>query len=403
MRKDLIKYTLEHMKRKFGRNAMTIVSIMIGIMAIFVLMSFGQGLQRYTNEQFQKMGVDKIMIQTKSIGPPGSSPVKFSESDYNFFEKRSEIKEISKLIITTVDIKHTEKDRKKRVYLYGMPTDKTQKLAEETFTFEITSGREIKKGDDNKIVLGANYQKENKVFKTPVRLGDKVLVNGETFTVIGFLKEFGNPDDDQSSVITMEAAKKLTGRDNYDMMVARLKSAEETDKSAERLTEAYRKHKGQKEGKEDFYIQTFEQLLETFGSIIGILNSILVLIAGISVLVASTNILNTLYTSVYERTKEIGILKAIGARNSDIVFIFTFEATVIGIIGGVLGVIVGWALASFGGMITNLIGYGFLKPYFPLSLTIGCILLSTIIGCISGIMPAINASKMNPVDSLRYE
>jgi putative ABC transport system permease protein len=403
MRKDLIKYTLEHMKRKFGRNAMTIVSIMIGITAIFVLMSFGQGLQKYTNDQFQKMGVDKIIIQTKSIGPPGSSPVKFSESDYNFFEKRSEIKEIAKMIVTTVEVKHEEKDRKRSEYFYGIPTDKTQKLAEETMTFEITEGRDIKKGDDNKIIIGANYKKDNKVFKNPVRLGDKLIVNGETFTVIGFLKEFGNPDDDQSIATTMEAAKKITKRDNYDMMVARLKSAENTNITADRLTETYRKHKGQKEGKEDFYIQTFEQLLETFGSIIGVLNAILVLIAGISVLVASTNILNTLYTSVYERTKEIGILKAIGARNSDIIFIFTFEATVIGFLGGILGVILGWGLASFGGIITNLIGFGFLRPYFPIWLTIGCMLLSTVIGCLSGILPALNASKMNPVDSLRYE
>lgn len=403
MRKDLVKYTFEHMKKKFGRNMMTIVSIMIGIMAIFVLMSFGQGLQKYTNDQFQKMGVDKIMIQTKSIGPTGSSPVKFSESDYSYFEKRSEIKEIAKMIITTVEIKHSERDRKKKVYLYGIPMDKTQKLAEETMTFEITEGRDLKKGDDNKLIVGANYKKENKVFKEPLRLGDKILVNGETFTVVGFLKEFGNPDDDQAMATTMDAAKKLTGRDNYDIMVARLKNAENTAATADRLTEAFRKHKGQKEGKEDFFIQTFEQLLETFGSVIGVLNSILVLIAAISVVVASTNILNTLYTSVYERTKEIGILKAIGARNSDILFVFTFEATLIGLFGGIFGVVVGWILASLGGIITNLIGYGFLQPYFPMWLTIGCLALSTIIGCLSGIFPAINASKMNPVDSLRYE
>ena len=172
---------------------------------------------------------------------------------------------------------------------------------------------------------------------------------------------------------------------------------------AEKAEEKLRKFKDQKKGEEDFYIMTFEQAIEMFGSILSVINGVLVLIALVSLLVAGVNITNTMYTAVLERTKEIGIMKAIGAKNSDIVMIFLFESAVVGLFGGILGVLLGYLIAKGGGIIAANAGYSFLQPAFAPSLIIGCLLFSTLMGIIAGVMPARQASKMNPTDALHYE
>jgi putative ABC transport system permease protein len=115
------------------------------------------------------------------------------------------------------------------------------------------------------------------------------------------------------------------------------------------------------------------------------------------------NITNTMYTAVLERTKEIGIMKAIGARNSYILLIFFVESGVLGLLGGASGVLVGYALAKIGGSILSQVGYSGLQPYFPWWLTTGCLVFSFAIGAGSGFLPALQASKQKPVDALRYE
>ena len=172
---------------------------------------------------------------------------------------------------------------------------------------------------------------------------------------------------------------------------------------AERITDKLRKHKGQEEGKEDFFVQTFEDALQTFTNIILILNGILVLIALVSLIVASVNTMNTMYTAVVERTKEIGIMKAVGARNRDILSIFVIESGILGAIGGIIGVALGFLISTTGGKIAAQAGFSFLQPSFPVWLTIGSILFAFVVGAASGSLPAYRASKLKPVDALRYE
>jgi putative ABC transport system permease protein len=113
--------------------------------------------------------------------------------------------------------------------------------------------------------------------------------------------------------------------------------------------------------------------------------------------------MNTMYTAVLERTKEIGVMKAVGARNSDIMFIFLLESGVIGLIGGIIGVILGYFVAITGGSYAAAAGFSALKPIFPWTLIFGCIFFAFLVGAGSGLLPAIRASKLRPVDSLRYE
>src|SRR3989339_287184 len=360
MIQDLMKYIASNMMHRLTRSSLTILSVLIGIMAIFALVSFGQGLSRYVDQISQESGADKLIAQPKGFGPPGSSGIFLTENDLNTIKKTIGVSEATGMIAKQAEVKRKENEKGKWVYAMSMPTvSSEQRLIDEAFGgIGLLKGRNLKKGDKGKAILGFNYQLPDKIFDV----------------------------DDEYAFIYIRAAEGVSPA-----------------KLASRLEEKLRKEKGQKEGEEDFFVQTYEQLIETFGTILVVLNSILVIIAGISIVVAAVNIMNTMYTAVLERTKEIGVMKSIGARNSTILFMFFFESGVLGLIGGALGVVLGYVIAKTGGAIAAAAGYALLKPYFPWWLTVGCLLFSFLIGACSGYFPARQAASLKPVDALRYE
>ncbi|MCK4521637.1 MAG: ABC transporter permease, partial [Nanoarchaeota archaeon] len=316
------------------------------------------------------------------------------------------VSEITGWMILNGEVK--TKDDKKPVYPYvmGIPTGADDRILFESMMagFEIEKGRALKSGDRLKVTLGHNYQVANRVFKKPLKVGDKIIINGVETDIIGFYEEIGNPSDDMNVYLSFEGYKEIfDAKEEYGIIVIRAAKDQDPTELAERITEKFRKRKGQKEGQEDFYVQTFEQMMEIYGNVILILNGVLVLIALISLFVAAVNIMNTMYTSVLERTKEIGIMKAIGARNSTIFTLFFIESGLLGLVGGSIGVLLGYGIAKSGEIIARGAGLSMLKPYFPLWLIIGCLLFAFLVGAFSGLLPAIQASKLNPVDALRYE
>ncbi len=407
MIEDLIKYITNNIMHSFTRSFLTILSILIGIMAIFVLISFGEGLRNYMNEMSEEMGVDKLIAQPKGFGVPGTTGTYLTKDDLDFIKKQNGVSEATAMMIEQSEVKIDKRKLGKWVFMMGMPTDPSeQRLVEEAFAgFGIFKGRALKKVDSSKVTVGYNYMIADKIFSKPLKLGDNIFIKGKSFDIVGFYEEIGNPSDDANVYMIEDAIKELfdKGDDEYDYMFIRAEKDADPIALAERLEEKLRKKKGQKEGEEDFYIMSFEQLMETFGTVLLVLNSILVIIAGISVVVAAVNIMNTMYTAVLERTKEIGIMKSIGARNSTILFMFFFESGVLGLIGGSIGMLLGYGLAKFGEVIIATTGYSFLKPYFPWWLILGCLAFSFFVGAASGFFPARAASKLKPVDALRYE
>jgi len=144
-------------------------------------------------------------------------------------------------------------------------------------------------------------------------------------------------------------------------------------------------------------------MIESFSGAINVIIGFVILIAFIWVLVSAINTANTMITSVLERYKEIGILKAIGARNSEIFGIFLFESAFLGFVAGALGVLLGWGATSLAGSILQSVGFGFLAPYYSFWLFTSLILFAVVTGAVSGVIPAVRASKTNVVDALRYE
>jgi len=400
---DEINYAMQNLMHRKLRSILSALSILIGIAAVFALISFGSGLQIYVDDIAKQSGTDKLFIQAKSIGAPGTDDTFYiSQSDIDFVSRINGVKEISGMYMKPAEI--ISRDKRKYNYLSGIDIAKKEFILE-SMAIKMHKGRDLKKGELGKAVLGYNYQFDNKIFPRGVKTGDKVSIDGQELEVVGFYSLVGNPSDDANIYITKEQFELLypEKKDKYSFVMIRSEPDTSPKAVADKITEKLRKHKGQEKGKEDFYVQTFDDAIQMFTNILTIIKAILVLIALISVVVASVNIMNTMYTAVLERTKEIGVMKAVGARNSDIIFIFILESGVIGMIGGVIGVLLGYLVASTGGAIAAGAGYAMLKPAFSWILIAGCILFSFLVGAGSGVMPAIRASKLHPVDALRYE
>ncbi len=406
MIKDMLIYVWNNIIHNKTRSLLTILSIMIGIMAVFTLMSFGQGLTSYVNKISEDMGTDNLVIQPTGFGPPGSTGTHLSSDDLDFVKRRKDVSDATGYVIRTGEIKKDLKDKPKFVFVMGWSTKPDEiKFATNAFgSFGVAKGRIHRSGDKRKAVLGYNYQFDKKVLDEALDVGDKIYINEVKFEVIGFYEKIGNPQDDSNIYIPLDDANELfDSADTFDMIYLRTQPGVEPDVLKDRLKESLRRFKDQKKGQEDFTVTTLAEQIEVFNNIFKVLNGILVLIAGISVLVAAVNIANTMYTSVLERTKEIGIMKAIGAVNSYILSIFVLESAILGVLGGIFGVLSGYIIASILGNIIGYYGFSFLYPVFPKWLTVSCIIFAGIVGTLSGLFPSRQASGLNPVDALRYE
>ncbi|MBI2138629.1 ABC transporter permease, partial [Candidatus Woesearchaeota archaeon] len=368
------------------------------------LVSFGQGLQHYLEQTAEKMGSDKLIVQAKGFAPPGAGGVSFSKEDLEILAKTHSIDESAGLMFAQAEVKLKDGAKPKFVYATGSPTGPERRLVQQVFSLELLSGRDIKKGDKLKAALGFSYSIPDKVFSKAINAGDSILINGEKVDVVGIYKSIGNPQDDSNAYLSKEGFQEIFSRgDVFDMVLLRTEKVADARSAADAVSERFRKHKGQEKGEEDFHVQTFEQIVETFGTVINVLNGVLVVIALISVLIAAINIMNTMYTAVLERTKEIGIIKAVGSKEIDIIQIFMVEAGFLGFVGGAFGVLMGMSIASLGGSIAKNAGLGLLQPVFPWWLIAGCLLFSSVIGAASGLLPSLQAARQNPVEALRYE
>jgi putative ABC transport system permease protein len=292
-------------------------------------------------------------------------------------------------------------DVKKYTYIIGY--DPKKPLIMDVYNLGIYTGRELQPGDRG-AVLGYNYLLPDKIFSKPYELNANVVINGRKVKIVGFYEAVGSAPDDAQIYVTNDFLQELYPNETlpYNWIVAKVDIAN-IERVTNDIERNLRKERNQEEGKEDFYVQSFDDMIESYSTALDIVIGFIILIALISVFVSAVNTANTMITSVLERVKEIGVMKSIGAENSEIFNIFLFESSFLGFVAGVLGVILGWAASFLGGKILTSVGYGFLQPYFPPWLFLACIVFATLTGAISGVLPAIKASKTNPVDALRYE
>jgi putative ABC transport system permease protein len=406
--KENFNYALRNLWSRKTRSFLTILSIFIGITTIFIFVSFGLGLYSYINELSEELGVDKLIINPVGSGAPGmDSAFSLGDSDLNAVKRTRGI--VSAAGMSAASGMILRENKVVYQFLAGIPTKDREEynLVREFFgSYDIIAGRWLQDGDDSRVMLGYSYTLPNRIFQRPLKVGDKININNVDFSVIGFLSEVSNPADDAQIYMTSDGLNNLVNPGNeinYGWIIAKVNNVDNIDEIAERVERNLRRHRGLEEGKEDFTVASFEELIETFSAVLNIIVGFIVLIAFISIFVSAINTANTMFTSILERTKEIGVMKAIGAQNSDIAIIFLLESSMLGFIAGVIGVAIGWILSIIGANVLASLGYSFLSPSFPIWLILACVLFAMLVGTISGVLPAYNASQKKPVDSLRYE
>ncbi len=401
--KDYFFLAFNNLKRRKLRSWLTMIGIFIGIAAVVALISLGQGMQDYINEEFEKLGKDKIMIQSKSFGPPGggSASLALTEEDLEVIQ---EIKGVEWAIGMIYRVSQIEFKKETKIsYLIGMDSEDIE-LMSEIQSFEIKAGRWIRPEDKYKVVVGYDHGYGD-IWKREIEIGDTLIIEKQEFKVIGIVDKIGNQYDDSSVYISKDIAKELLGTgEELGYLMAKTEEGYPPEKVAETIERKLRSFRDEKEDQETFDVQTSEQLLQSFQNIFGVVQAVLVGIAAISLIVGGIGIMNTMYTAVIERTKEIGTMKAVGAKNSDILLIFLFESGLLGLVGGAIGIGIGIGLAKGVEYALSTSGFGsLLQAHISGYLIFGALAFSFVVGTLSGILPAMQASKLKPADALRYE
>ena len=229
------------------------------------------------------------------------------------------------------------------------------------------------------------------------------MIQGKSFKVVGILDPSSSFIYNSMAVVATTDLKNILGiGDEIDEITVQVKNKDITEQVAAAIEDKMRKDRNEKVGNEDFTVQTPDQALSSINTILNIINIIVVSIAAISLLVGGIGIANTMYTSVLERRKEIGVLKSIGAKNKYILLIFLTESSLLGLAGGIVGIIIGLGFALSVSWVAHAI-----SPALGLNVVVSYPLLayslafSLIVGGLSGVLPAYQASKLKPVEALR--
>ncbi len=373
------------------RSWLTIIGIIIGVAAIIALISLSLGLQATIEEQFEAFGTDRLLIAAQGFHGPGTQSEGITDDDVSILERMSEFKTIS-----YGSARPGEVEFKKEAKFPSVFGGKNGKELLESST-DLAEGRYIENGDDNDALIGSRVA--NDLFDDKVRLRNKIKISGKEFRIVGILEPIGNQQDDNTIYITLEAYREIFGETNQiDFISAQVKPGVDILSLQEEVKREFERQRGDK----NIDVVTPTQILEQIGSILGVVQAVLVGIAAISLVVGGIGITNSMYTTVLERTREIGIMKSIGATNLDVLSVFLIESGLIGLVGGFFGVILGTLISLGIGKFSTDAGFKLLVKVNPELMIFG-LLFAFFVGMISGSLPARQASKLKPVDALRHE
>ncbi|MFH1501072.1 MAG: ABC transporter permease [archaeon] len=401
---ESFKLAIKNIRRRRLRAWLTMIGIFISIATIFVLISLSVGLQGAVLDQFEQLGGNKLFVQpnTGFLGPPGSVGGDIlTEKDVETIEKVRGVEDYSYFVAGNAKVEFRGVTR--YMLVWGLPLDR-QDVFLEMGGLEAEEGQLLEKGDSGKLLLG-QWFKTGRALSKEVDIGNKVTINDEEFKAKGILKLIGNPDDDRSIMMDLDTFRILFNiPERVDFIMVQVQDGEDINEVANRIESDLRKERGETEKTQTFTILTPEELLESFGNILSIVTTFLAGIAAISLLVGGIGIANTMYTSVLERTKEIGVMKAIGAQNKDILEVFLIESGMLGLVGGIIGVLLGVVIGELIQYIAfTQLGTTLLQVDYPLWLVAGSLAFSFGVGSLFGFLPARQAAKTNVVDALRYE
>jgi putative ABC transport system permease protein len=404
MIQDLFSLALNNLRKRGIRSYLTMLGIFLGIAAVVSLISLGNGLQEAITGQFGVLDADKLIVQNADtgFGPPGALAVaRLTEHDLDLVSSTSGVRHAIPRLVRIGKVEFNDESAFHYVGSTSEDPEELQVLYDDIDT-KIELGRQLETSDKGKVVLGNDFLDKEK-FGKQLSPGSKIEVQGKQFEVIGFF-ERASSFTINSVVFMLESDMKdlLDIDDEIDVILVQVQDENKILDIADNIERKFRKDRNVDLGEEDFSVQTPEQGLETINTILGIINLVVAGIAAIALLIGGIGIANTMYTSVLERTREIGTMKAIGATNGAILIIFMIESALLGLVGGIIGALIGLAMA-FAASSAASIALGGLDFNVTISypLLTASVLFSLTIGVLSGIIPAIQASRLNPTEALR--
>ncbi len=411
---ELLRIALRGLAANKLRAALTMLGIIIGVAAVITLLSVGRGVEQFVTGQFQGIGSNLLFIfpggSDEQSGPPSGSnrDQPLTNADGETLADPFLVPAAQAVALEYLGFGSVEYSRESlNVQVSGVSTN-----YQEVRQFFVAEGDFITDADDRSVarvaVLGQTVVKT--LFPDgEFPIGQSIKINAVPFKVIGVLESQGGSlfgDQDSLVLIPLSTAQQrifnargADGQYGLSIIYLQARSDAAMEAAAQEATAVLRdRHNIDYRAEDDFTIVTQNDLISAFGEVTGVLTIFLGAIAGISLLVGGIGIMNIMLVSVTERTREIGLRKAVGAKRRDILLQFLIEAITLSLLGGLLGIAIGaagsQAVASF-------------QPDLPVAVTLDSVLLATgfsaAIGLFFGLYPAIRASALSPIQALRYE
>ena len=395
---DFIKLTTGSIFAHRMRSFLTALGIAIGIAAVVLLTSIGEGLHQYVMKEFSQFGTNIIKVQPGTTSTHGSNVAALSTvrpltlDDSEMLKKIPGIVAVDPVVQGNAEVENNHRQRRTTIYGVGPSFPVVYDINPSSGSFlpedNQTSPRPY-------VVLGSKMRDE--LFGDSNPLGKPVRVGGQRYRVIGVMESKGQIlgiDLDDAVYIPTARAMDLFNRQG--LMEITIKYRESA--SAEEVMASLKRTLIARHGNEDFTIVTQEQMLEVLSSVLNILTFAVGALGGISLFVGAIGVFTIMTIAVNERFSEIGLLRALGAKKSQILFIFLGEAMVLASIGGFVGLVVGAGIGQ-------LLGFFFtaLPVHTPWTFVFVAEAIAISIGLLAGVLPARRAAKLDPVDALRAE
>ncbi len=374
------------------RTTLTMLGVVIGVAAVILLISIGRGVENYITDQFEALGSNLLFVTPGRVDVSGDPNQYLSRNKLDEKHLKIIIRDAVgsyEAVSATIQIGGTTEYKTKNYYTSIIATDENSSTV---FSYELDTGRFLSRDDVKSkarvAVIGAEVKKE--LFGVMNPLGKRIKISGDSYEIIGTFKEKGKNFDD-NVIVPYPSAMNTFGSKNFSSIVIKARSDVPIDQSIKIIEKALLKDLD----KDDFSVLSQKDILSSIQNVLKILTLGLGAIAGISLVVGGIGIMNIMLVSVTERTREIGLRKALGATPSDVASQFLFESMLLSIGGGIIGILFGWLL--------SLVARNFLRTEVPWWSILLAFSFAAFVGIIFGTYPAAKASQKDPIEALRYE